>query len=113
MYYRQTTRVVSRQYITNTAQDNSLHRIFRIVSSHTELFTDRRFCTQRLLHTDAFTQRRFYTQTFLHTDALHTDAFTHRRVYTQTLLHTNTFTQRLLHTDAFTHKHFYAQRPDP
>ena len=79
------------QYQNNLSQtqDNSLHRIFRIVSSPTDLFTDRRFCTQRLLHTDVFTHRRFYTQKLLHTEV-----FTHRRFYTQTLLHTEAFTHR-------------------
>ena len=78
--------------------------------SHTNAFTHRRFCTQRLFHTEAFTHRSFYTQTLLHTDP-----FTHRRFYTQTLSHTDAFThgrfytQTLLHTDAFTLRHFYTQ----
>ena len=106
-----------------------MHRIFRIVSSHTELFRDRRFFTetftqrgfytQKLLHTEAFTHRRLYTDAFTHRSfytykLLHTEAVTHRRFYTQTLLHTESeafthrrlYTQMLLHTDAFTHSCF-------
>ena len=140
---------ITRQYIKDVLQADEKSSIktilYGIVSfasylsnsfSRTELFTDRRFCTQTLLHTDAFTHRRFYTQTLLHTDAfthkslhtnsfthehfytetlLHTEAFTHRGFYTQTLFHTETFThrrfytQRVLHTDAFTHRPFYTQ----
>ena len=132
---------ITRQYIKDVLQADEKSSIktilYGIVSfasyrsksfSRTELFTDRRFCTQTLLHTDAFTHRRFYThtQTLLHTETfthrrfytqklLHTDVFTHRRFYTQRLLHTNTFTHRdfytqtLLHTEAFTHRRFYTQ----
>ena len=71
MYFRQTRRVVSRQYFLQV-QGTSLHRILRIA-----------FHTHNLLHTDAFAQK-----------LLHTGAFTHRDFYTQTLLHAEAFTHR-------------------
>ena len=75
---------IARQYITSTrVQDTTLHRILRIVFSHTEPFTHRRFCTEAVTH------RSFYIQRLLHTGA-----FTHRRFYTQKLLHREGFTHR-------------------
>ena len=122
MYYRQTRRVVSRQYYMASYL---WHRIFQKVFHaqnflQTDAFAHRRFYTQTLLHTDAITHRRFYTQTLLHTEGfthrdfytqtlLHTNTFTHRSFYTQTLLHTDAFTHKSLHTNSFTHKHFYTE----
>ena len=84
--------------------------------SHTEASTHRSFYTKKLLHTEAFTHRSFYTQEFLHTYFfLHTEAFTHKCFYTQKRLHTEAFThrsfyeQKHLHTEAFTHRSFYIQ----
>ena len=125
------------QYQDHILQDNSLHRILRIAFTHrtfytlhTDAFTQRHFCTQKLLHTRTralFTHRLLYSQTLLHTEPfthrthrsfytpptlIHTDAFTHknvfthRRFYTRTPLHTKT----LLHADAFAHKSFYTQK---
>ena len=67
---------ITRQYIKDVLQADEKSSIktilYGIVSfasylsksfSRTELFTDRRFCTQTLLHTDAFTHRRFYSHT--------------------------------------------------
>ena len=101
---------ITRQYIKDVLQADEKSSIktilYGIVSfasylsksfSRTELFTDRRFCTQTLLHTDAFTHRHFYTHT---QTVLHTETFTHRRFYTQ----------KLLHTDVFTHRRFYTHR---
>ena len=81
MYFRQTRRVVSRQYITSTRHYFTSYPSYCF--SHTEPFTHRRFCTEAVTH------RSFYTQ-----ELLHTETFTHRRFYTQKLLHTEAFTHR-------------------
>ena len=109
MCYRQSRRGVARQ---NSEKCRTIVCIANI-------FTHRRFYTQKLLHTEAFTHRSFYTEAITH------KAFTHRSFYIQTLLHTDVFqtflhtaaafthkrfdTQKLLHIDAFTHRHFYTQ----
>ena len=81
-----------------------------------QAFTQRIFCTQKLLHTansytqPAFTQRSLYTQqAFTHSKLLHIEEFTQKSFCTQKLLHREALTQRsiytaeLLHREAFTH----------
>ena len=84
--------IIGRRNNISERQDTHLHHIFRIFSSRTEFFTNRHFCTQRLLHTDTSVQKHFYTDMFLYTNILY------KKNYTQTLLHADNFTLKCFYT---------------
>ena len=78
---------------------------------HTETFTNRLFCTQKLypeqfLHSIFFFAqmplRKKNAQQFLQTDGFYTEIFSHR-----SLTHRKFYAQHFLHTDAFTHRCLY------
>ena len=107
----------------NTEKRVYTHRL------HTETFTNRLFCTQKL-YPEQFLQSifffaqmplrkknaqqflqtdGFYTQKIFRTEVLRTESFTHNIFYIQMLLHTDVFTQtqiahkKLCTQHAFTH----------
>ena len=91
----------------------------RAAFTHTEAFTQRRFCTEKRFHRQAFAGRNFE-----HKRVLHTAAFTQRSLcadqlpsfYTQVCFHRAAFrrssfyTPKLRRREAFTLRSFYAQR---
>ena len=81
---------------------------------HLGAFTHRSFYTKKSLHRGFFTHRCVCTQKLLHREKplhgefLHTEAFTHREIFTQTRFHT----EKLSHTEGsfYTQRSFYTRK---
>ena len=88
-----------------------------------ETFTQRSFCTEKLLHlasfytqkplnTEALAHRSFYTEQAFYTEKrLHREAFTQRSFYTEKLLHSEPFALRSFYAEeALTHRSSYTEK---